>query len=38
MTPNENRENTGLQPDFPRKARATEAMRLSVAPMMDWTD
>ncbi len=38
MTPNENPENTGLQPDLPRNQRATEGMRVSVAPMMDWTD
>ncbi|GAA4356258.1 tRNA dihydrouridine(20/20a) synthase DusA [Variovorax defluvii] len=38
MTPNENRENTGLQPDPPRKPSVAEAMRVSVAPMMDWTD
>ncbi len=36
MTPNENPENTGLQPDVPRNQRATEGMRVSVAPMMDW--
>ncbi len=38
MTPNENRINTGLQPDLSPKTGAVEAMRLSVAPMMDWTD
>jgi tRNA-dihydrouridine synthase A len=38
MRLNENRINTGLQPDFPLEAGAGEAMRLSVAPMMDWTD
>jgi tRNA-dihydrouridine synthase A len=38
MTPNETAINTGQQADFPRQAHATEAMRLSVAPMMDWTD
>ena len=38
MTLNENPENTGLQPDLPRNQRATEGMRVSVAPMMDWTD
>ena len=38
MTPNENRENTGLQPDFPLDTIEAKAMRVSVAPMMDWTD
>ena len=38
MTPNENRINTGLQPDSPLGARAADPMRVSVAPMMDWTD
>ncbi|WP_208512247.1 tRNA dihydrouridine(20/20a) synthase DusA [Variovorax paradoxus] len=41
MTPNENPENAGPGPDpvrDPEAAQALEAMRLSVAPMMDWTD
>ena len=38
MTLNENRENTGLQPDSPLKASEAKPMRVSVAPMMDWTD
>lgn len=35
MTPNENRINTGLEPESPLKTSAVKAMRVSVAPMMD---
>ncbi|QRF59946.1 tRNA dihydrouridine(20/20a) synthase DusA [Variovorax paradoxus] len=41
MTPNENPENAGPGPDpvrGPEAAQALDAMRVSVAPMMDWTD
>jgi len=38
MTTNENAHNPAPVLDFPREAQALEAMRLSVAPMMDWTD
>jgi len=40
MTPNENPENAGPGPDpvrGPEALQALDAMRLSVAPMMDWT-
>lgn len=35
MTPKENSGNPAPVLDFPRSARAAEAMRVSVAPMMD---
>jgi tRNA-dihydrouridine synthase A len=38
MTPNENLENAMQGTDLPLKAGASQAMRVSVAPMMDWTD
>jgi tRNA-dihydrouridine synthase A len=38
MTLNENREHPGLQGDSQTIATTFAAMRMSVAPMMDWTD
>jgi tRNA-dihydrouridine synthase A len=38
MTLKENSGNPAPGLDFPRKARVSEDMRVSVAPMMDWSD
>src|SRR5690349_8842388 len=38
MTLKENSGNPAPMLDLPRKARLSDAMRVSVAPMMDWTD
>lgn len=38
MTPNVNLENAIQGIDLPLKTGASQAMRVSVAPMMDWTD